>query len=129
MKREKKEKLQLLNIRTIPGAPGQCRSRQILDKVWRFVQSLSMSRNCPLHVQLLTKLCLYLIFVHVLSPKSNLCPIFVQAMNPNFSENCWTDPGQILYKHIFSFTTWSPCMWTKNGQTLDLGCWTNFRQS
>ena len=38
------------------GAPGQCQSRQILDKVLVFVQNLFLSRHCPLHVQFLTKL-------------------------------------------------------------------------
>ena len=108
-----------------------------------FVQFLPVSRICPTYVQVMTKIWLCLTFVQALSHisnfcplfditgtyKSNLCPVFVPNIDQNSSANCWTPSGHIMECHNFSCTTWSPCIWTKNGQTLDIGCWTISRQT
>ena len=72
-------------------------------------------------------------FVHSLPsrPPTNLT--YVLSLSQIFTKTLQQIVGtlsrQILEWDNFSFTTWSPCIWTKNRQTLDLGCWTISRQS
>ena len=52
--------------------------------------------------------------------QSHFCPIFAIIFYSDSIKNCWTKTGQKLDRIIFGFTTWSPCTWTKVGQSLDL---------
>ena len=93
-----------------------------------------MSRLCPQYVQPVSRLCPCLMFdqylpsisnfcprqIQCLSFWSNICPQFVLLGNQNWWKICTTKSSQSLDIAIFTFTLWSPCYWTKLGQSLDL---------
>ena len=114
-----------------------------------FVHHLSMSRTCPIYVQLLPSSCPTYVLVHLLSrfcltnptivqlissfcpqgqTQIQICPNLVQVFGWESPKNCWTVSGQLLEWLIFTFTTWLPCRWTETGQILDISFWTNLRQ-
>ena len=92
-----------------------------------------MSIICPIHVLYMSKICPCPLYDLYLSPKSNLCPhqisflsspshfcpLFVIYVWQNSLKNWWTKTSQNLDFIFFTFTIWSHCRWTNNGQSLD----------